>query len=610
MAGLQPALGATRPPSPVDRAPSGSGKTRASRGPSIAREPAVAREPATAHVPAADSVLVLFSGGPTRRTRAAVMGGVHARSMGRLPGTGLFLVHLRAGADPVAAARALSRSPGVRRAEPNWLSFPDLTPNDPLLPDQWGLNNTGQSHPVWDPPPPNSAGRSGADGNVTQAWDVTQGTSDTVVAVIDTGVDLTHPDLSASLWVNPGEIAGNHVDDDDNGFTDDVNGWDFYSGDDSPQDLNGHGTHVAGIAAAQADNAEGGAGVCPGCRIMALRAGSPQGSLPQSDILQAISYAWRNGADVINMSFGNHIWSGFERSAIATAGANGVLVVASAGNDSSDNDYLGWLHGVSFGPAYPASFDLPNIISVAASTDKDFYGYETGCYQRTRSPRCLFTNWGRTSVDLAAPGVDIQSTWLGGGYQIEDGTSMSAPFVSGVAGLVKSLNASYSVAQIKNAILNSVGHPENIRGRYSVTAGRIDALAALTGSTAPATPVTDGTIAGAVPIAFTRSGTLSLPSDINDIYRRRLIKGRRYVVSLQVPKTKDFDLYVWKPGTLDTWQVTHQCGGISCQLRASGHKGKGLSEQVAFVARTTGVYYLHVTAVSAGGKYVLRVAVG
>ena len=153
-------------------------------------------------------------------------------------------------------------------------------------------------------------------------------------------------------------------------------------------------------------------------------------------------------------------------------------------------------------------------------------------------------------------------------------------------------------------------HPANIRGRFTVTAGRIDAFAALTGSTAPATPTTDGTIAGAVPIASVRSGTLSLPGDINDIYRRRLIKGRRYTVSLQVPKTRDFDLYVWKPGTLDTWPISYQCGGISCQLRRRGVNGLGKSERVVFMARTTGLYYLHVTAFTGGGKYVLRVAVG
>ena len=174
-------------------------------------------------------------------------------------------------------------------------------------------------------------GLAGADGHVTQAWDVTEGDPGTVVAVIDSGVDLTHPDLNANLWVNPGEIAGNAIDDDNNGFVDDVNGWDFYAGDNLPNDAFGHGTHVAGIVAAVANNMEGGAGVCPDCRIMALRAGGPHGSLPLSDILQAISYAWRNGADIINMSFGSHAWSGFERSAIETAGANGVLVVASAG---------------------------------------------------------------------------------------------------------------------------------------------------------------------------------------------------------------------------------------------------------------------------------------
>ena len=558
----------------------------------------------------ADSVLVSFAGAVPRQDRRSVLAGVRARSAARIPGTGVFLVRLPKGADPVAAARTLSRTPGIRHAEPNWLSTTDLIPNDTLFSDQWGFHNTHQAHPVWDPGPSTHRGLSGADGQVTEAWDTTEGTPDTVVAIIDTGVDLTHPDLSANLWTNPGEIPGNSIDDDDNGYVDDVHGWDFFAGDDTPQDANGHGSHVAGIVAAVADNAEGVAGVCPGCTVMALRAGGANGSLPLSAILQATSYAWRNGADVINMSFGSHTWSAFERRSIEIAGANGALVVAAAGNDASDNDYLRWIRGSPVGPSYPASFDLPNLISVAASNDQDFYGYRTGCFIRTRSPACLFTNWGRTSVDLAAPGVDIQSTWRSGGYQIEDGTSMASPFVAGVAGLVKSQNPSYTPSDVKNAILNSVDHPADIRGRYSVTAGRVDAAAALTASTANATPVTDGTMAGAVPIASRRYGSVSFPGDISDIYRRRLVRGRSYVVSLQVPKTKDFDLYVWKPGTVDTWPLTYGCGGVSCQLRRMGFKGKGVSERVTFTAGTTGVYYFHVTAFSGGGKYVLTVAAG
>ena len=599
MAGFQPALGATRTPFPAERTPLRSAKPGGGAALSNTR------------APAADSALVSFSGAAARRSRGSVVAGVPARSVGRIPGTGVFLVKLQKGADPVAAARTLSRSPGIRHAEPNWLSFPDLIPNDPMLSDQWGLNNTHQLHPVADPPPSNHRGLSGADGNVTQAWDVTEGASSTVVAVIDSGVDLSHPDLSANLWVNPAEIPANGVDDDENGYIDDVNGWDFYAGDNVPQDVYGHGTHVAGIVAAAANNAEGGAGVCPNCQVMALRAGGPHGGLPLSAILQAVSYAWRNGANVINMSFGSHVWSAFERAAIATAGANGVLVVVSAGNDALDNDALYWSRGSPVAPAYPASYDLPNIISVAASNDLDYYAYATGCYYQTHSfSRCFFTNWGRTSVDLAAPGVDIQSTWNGGGYKVEDGTSMSAPFVAGVAGLVKSLNPTYTPADLKNAILNSVDHPANIRGRFSVTAGRVDALAALTGSTAPATPPTDGTMAGAVPIAFKRIGTLSLRGDLNDIYRRRLLRGNRYTVTLQVGTNRDYDLYVWKPGTIDTWPLTYQCGGFSCQLRAASYNGLGRNEQVTFTARKTGVYYLHVTDFSGGGKYVLSVRRG
>ena len=177
-----------------------------------------------------------------------------ARTGVRLAGTGLYLVQVPAGRDPVAAARRLARAPGVRHAEPDWLSTPDLIPNDPLFSDQWGLRNVHQAHPVWDPPPSTYRGVAGADGGVAEAWDTTEGSPTTIVAVIDSGVDLSHPDLGANLWTNPGEIPSNGVDDDDNGYVDDVNGWDFYAGDDVPQDANGHGTHVAGIVAAEADN--------------------------------------------------------------------------------------------------------------------------------------------------------------------------------------------------------------------------------------------------------------------------------------------------------------------------------------------------------------------
>ncbi len=562
----------------------------------------------TAAAPDARGVLVSFVPSRLRAGRSKVANLPGVMGMSRVVGTPDLLVHVRRDADPVAVAERIGRSPTVRLAEPNWLlASDDVLPNDPLFPEQWGLRNTGQAHPIADPPPEVHTGTSGADARVAKAWDTTQGSPTTVVAIIDSGIDITHPDVAGNLWTNTDEAPANGHDDDGNGYIDDTQGWDFFADDDTPEDGNGHGTHVAGIVAASADNLEGGAGVCPRCTIMPLRAASPAGGLTTADVLAAIAYARDNGADIINMSFGAHVWSSFERNAIKAAGQHGVLVVAAAGNDALDNDYLAWGNSGPIAPNYPASFNLPNVISVAASTDDDRYGYATGCYATTGSSRCLFTNWGRTSVDLAAPGVDIESTWLAGGYRVEDGTSMAAPFVSGVAGLVKSQHPAYSAVQVKNAILNSVHHPKHLAGRYMVTDGRVDAAAALTASTSNATPRTDGTMDGAVRIRFKKTGVLSFPGDINDIYRVHLRRGHRYAALLQVPKPADFDLFVWKPGTVDTWPLTYGCHGVSCQLQTGSVRGKGADEYVVFRPRTSGTYYLHATLSAGRGRYSLFV---
>ena len=493
-------------------------------------------------------------------------------------------------------------------AEPNWIYEPfEVIPNDPGFADQWGLSNTGQVHTIADPPPASTQGLADADADVSDAWSVTQGSPDTVIAILDTGVDLSHPDLSPNLWSNTDEIAANGIDDDGNGYVDDIVGYDFLGNDPSPQDNTfGHGSHVAGIAAAAANNSTGGAGVCPACKLMILRAGDEDG-FPTSAFLEAIDYAVENGADIINMSLGGPIWSKFERDALARAGNNGVLVVAAAGNEARDNDQLYYLpNGDPFAPSYPASYDLPNIISVAASNDLDQYGYATGCDLRGGGAKCFFTNWGHTSVDLAAPGVDIFSTFLSGGYETESGTSMSAPYVSGVAGLVLSQNPSYTPQQVKNAILNSVDHAQDLTGGFTVTSGRLNALGALTASTSNATPRTDGTIAGAVAINFRKHGSLSYPTDINDVFRKRLRAGKRYAVLLDVPRRADYDIYVWKPGAADTWPIDYRCG-FSCNLERFSAKGKGKDEYLEFTARKSGTYYFHVTNYAGRGPYDLLV---
>jgi subtilisin family serine protease len=528
-----------------------------------------------------------------------------------VPALNLQVVTLPSSVDPLAASKRLSASPGVFAAEPNWIYEPlEVIPTDPAFADQWGLSNTGQTHPITDPPPASVQGLADADADVSDAWSVTQGSPDTVIAIIDSGVDLSHPDLSPNLWVNIGETAANGIDDEGNGYVDDIVGYDTLSNDSSPQDDTvGHGSHVAGIAAAAANNSIGGAGVCPACKLMVLRAGDEDG-FPLSATLEAIVYAVDNGANIINMSLGGPVWSKLERKTLAWAGANGVLVIAAAGNEARDNDQLTYSQfGVPFAPSYPASYDLPNIVSVAASNDLDRYGYRTGCDRRGGGAKCVFTNWGHTSVDLAAPGVDIVSTFLAGGYTTFNGTSMSAPFVAGVAGLVLSLNPSYTPQQVKNAILNSVDHPQDLAGGFTVTSGRLNAQGALTGSTANATPRTDGIMAGAVTINSRKHGSLSFPTDINDIYKKRLRAGKGYAVLLEVPRRADYDVFVWKPGAADTWPVDYGCGAFSCLFQKAGVKGRGKDEYLEFTARKTGTYYFHVTLFSGRGAYTLRVGV-
>jgi len=545
--------------------------------------------------------------GAQERIASSVDGQVHHL----IPGLNQQVVTLSSSVDPIAASERLSASPGVIAAEPNWIyESLEVIPNDPAFDDQWGLSNTGQAHPVTDPPPASTQGVADADTDVSDAWSVTQGSPDTVIAILDTGVDLSHPDLSPNLWVNTGETAANDIDDDGNGYVDDIDGYDFLSNDPSPQDNTvGHGSHVAGIAAAAANNSIGGAGVCPACKLMVLRAGSDNG-FPLDATLEAIVYAVENGADIINMSLGGPIWSKLLRKALASAGDNGVLVVAAAGNSDRDNDQLYYLPGGDpFAPDYPASYDLANLISVAASNDLDRYGYFTGCGLAGGGAACSFTNWGHTSVDLAAPGVDIFSTHLSGGYATLNGSSMSAPFVAGVAGLVLSQNPSYTPLQVKDAILNSVDHPQDLAGGFTVTSGRLNAQGALTASTANATPRTDGTMAGAVSINFRKNGSLSFPTDINDIYKNRLKAGKRYAVGLDVPRRADYDIFVWKPGAADTWPVDYRCGGLGCLSQKAGVRGRGKDEYLEFTARRTGTYYFHVNLFSGRGSYTLRVGV-
>jgi len=273
------------------------------------------------------------------------------------------------------------RSPNVVYAEPNYRYFAEVIPNDPGFPKLWGLHNTGQKVN-------GTTGAADADMDLPEAWGICSqctGSQTVIGAVLDTGIDYNHPDLSGNIWINPGEIPGNGLDDDNNGYIDDVRGWDFVDTDNDSMDYMGHGTHVAGTAAAEGNNAYGLSGVCWKAKIIPLRVLDASGSGYTSDIIEAVEYA--NALQVqltaMNMSFGGGGFSQFLKEAIE---ASSAVVVCSAGNSADDNDTI---------PHYPSSYNCPNIIAVAA-TDQD-------------DELAAFSDYGTVSVDLAGPGVNIYS---------------------------------------------------------------------------------------------------------------------------------------------------------------------------------------------------------
>jgi subtilisin family serine protease len=307
----------------------------------------------------------------------------HSRDRGRQ--TGLIRSKDRTTAELIAE---LSQDPAVETAEPNYLRWvTSATPNDTYFKNLWALQNTGQSVN-------GSAGIAGDDIRFVKAWALAQqpGTNRPVVAVIDTGVDYTHPDLAGNMWTNPGEIAGNGVDDDRNGFVDDYYGYDFADNLPNPTDSGSHGTHVAGTIAALGNNQLGVIGVNYQARIMALRASSDGNSLPDDAIIDAIDYAIMmktNGVNIvaINESFGGGGSNSTERDAMQAAGDAGIIFCVAAGNNAANNDTTAF---------YPASYRLTNMIVVAATGQSDALAG--------------FSNYGTNTVDLAAPGVNILST--------------------------------------------------------------------------------------------------------------------------------------------------------------------------------------------------------
>jgi subtilisin family serine protease len=281
--------------------------------------------------------------------------------------------------------------------------------------------------------------------NVIEAWSVTEGDPEVVVADIDSGMDLTHPDLAGNLWTNSKEVASAPGQDaDGNGYANDLHGYDFYAHQSSPTDENGHGTHTAGTIAAL-KNGIGVIGVAPKVRIMPLRFLGPQGQGSTADAIEAIRYATKMGARVISASWGGDGFSSLLAQAVKEAQDAGVVFVAAAGNDGRD---------IGRSPTYPAS--LRGVIAVGASDSYDQLAY--------------FSNYNPNSVMIAAPGVEILSTFLGHGYKTESGTSMATPQVSGAIALALSKNKSLTSDQIKSVLCSSA---DPLRS-YGTRCGRIN----------------------------------------------------------------------------------------------------------------------------------------
>jgi subtilisin family serine protease len=277
----------------------------------------------------------------------------------------------------------------IEYAEPNYIQRAIGMPDDARFNELWGMHNTGQS-----------GGTTDADIDAVEAWDIFTGSHDVVVAVIDTGVDYNHVDLVDNRWVNVGETAGNGVDDDGNGFVDDVYGYDFRNNDGDHISGHSHGTHCSGTVGGVGNNSIGVAGVSHAVRIMAVKFLSDGGSGSTSDAIDAVVYAVDNGAQILSNSWGGGGFSKGLEDAISYANDHNVLFVAAAGNSNSNNDV---------NPFYPSNYEVPNVLAVAATDRND--------------AKASFSSYGLTSVDLGAPGVSTLSTVPGNDYGSKNGTS-------------------------------------------------------------------------------------------------------------------------------------------------------------------------------------------
>ncbi|QIZ05623.1 S8 family serine peptidase [Priestia megaterium] len=450
----------------------------------------------------------------------------------------------------------------IEYAEPNYLIKPDAV-TDPYYSELWGMKNTGQTIL-------GVKGKAGIDIGAEGAWAVTKGSSSLVIGVIDTGVDINHPDLKAQIWKNPGEIAGDKIDNDKNGYIDDVNGWDFYNKDNTVFDVadgDEHGTHVSGTIAGTA-NTTGVIGLAPNVKIMPLKFLGPDGGYT-SDAILAVNYAKAKGVKITNNSWGG---GGFSQALYDAIKGSNSLFLAAAGNDGTNNDSS---------PHYPSNYDLPNILSVAALDNTGNLAY--------------FSNYGAKTVDIAAPGQDILSTippYFGDGdytygYDYFSGTSMATPHVTGEAALILSKNPTFTPAVIKDTIMKQSTALSSLTGKI------------LTGSMARADKAlvvqSDNDIPGVAFPGTSVSNTVSATTDLDDVYSINLVKGQKITVTLSGATGTDFDIYLYNSAATTVKS--------SANIVAYSEKAATSSETFTYTAPNDGKYYLDVYAYKGAGSY-------
>jgi thermitase len=403
---------------------------------------AVAAAPAPAQAPAVSGqLLVGFERGVSKDRQEQILGGASgrlAKRFGGIRGGRLALVRPRSGVATNVLKRRLRQADGVAYAEPDFIhsAFQAKTPDDPLYIRDYALVDSPDDHDI----------------DAPDAWAAR--TSCAKVAVLDTGADTDHPDLDSNIYKSD-DKPNNNKDDDKNGYVDDTYGFNVIKGKGSGEDDNGHGTHVSGIIAARGNNANGIAGTCWSAKVVPVKFMNSKGKGSTSDAITGIQYAVKKGLKIINCSFGSSSKSSSLHDAVDYAQDKGVLLVVAAGNDSENIDK---------NPSYPASYTDSNILTVAA-TDSD-------------DSLASFSNFGSTAVDIGAPGDDIYSTYLGGGYKYLSGTSMAAPYAAAVAAMLRKQDSDASYSTLRKAIKNNADAEPALSGKVA-SGGRLNAGRAL-----------------------------------------------------------------------------------------------------------------------------------